>query len=234
MPLMRQPPPLLQQLLFDRTSHYSRKFQAKIRTYNAMFSLTLPGMKFDTTYSRGTVLQLCDYMVKLAIGLVPCFQKSVNLCNMLSYTYLTLIMRSKNRIQCFRDNKNIEKDIITNLKVMLDDKNVHAIVFRMARDVLKDNAFQDLKLKLISSRPGDSRVYNTPTVSEVAALIVGDVDIAELRDIIIHEHDGGLQRIDEFHPTYLGYQYPLIFAYGKDGYRDNILHKYQHKTIVTK
>ncbi|CAK8536782.1 unnamed protein product [Lathyrus sativus] len=117
---------------------------------------------------------------------------------------------------------------------MLDDNNVHAKAFRMERDVLRDCAFQDLRLKLILSRLGDGRVYNAPTILGVAALIVGDVDTVELRDIIIHERDGGLQRMDEFYPTYLGYQYPLIFTYGEDGYRDNILHKYQHETTVTK
>ncbi|CAK8544854.1 unnamed protein product [Lathyrus sativus] len=117
---------------------------------------------------------------------------------------------------------------------MLDESNVHAKACRMARDVLKESTFDDLKLKLISSRSGDGRVYNTPTISKVAALIVSDIDSTKLRDIIIHERDGGLQRIEEFHPTYLGYQYPLIFTYGEDGYRENILHRYKHEQTVTK
>jgi hypothetical protein len=117
---------------------------------------------------------------------------------------------------------------------MLDENNVHAKGFRMARDVLKDDNVNDLKLKLISERSTDGRIYNQPTVSEVAALIVGDVDSYEKRDIILHIRGGQLQRIDEFHPAYLSYQYPLIFPWGEDGFRDGILLKYQHETVVTK
>lgn len=67
---------------------------------------------------------------------------------------------------------------------MLDENNVHAKSFRMTRDMLKDKAYQKLRLKLISDRPGDGRVYNMPIVSEVFALIVGDIDSADQRDII--------------------------------------------------
>ena len=69
---------------------------------------------------------------------------------------------------------------------------------------------------------------------EVAALIVKDIDSASKRDITIRPHDGGLQRIDEFHYAYLAYKYPIIFTYGEDEYKKNILHKYQHENEVTK
>jgi hypothetical protein len=108
---------------------------------------------------------------------------------------------------------------------MLDEHNTHAKAFRMARTRLLDQDVGDLKLKLIARRKTDGRIYNKPTVSEVAALIVGDIDSAEKRDIILQARDGDLQRIDEFHPSYLAYQYPLIFPYGEDGYRDDISHR---------
>ena len=116
---------------------------------------------------------------------------------------------------------------------MLDECNVHAKAFRMARYVLKVNSYLDLKLRLITDRSEDGCVYNKPTLSEVDALIVGDIDSSFKQDIIVRPHEGGLQRIDEFHPAYLAYQYPLIFVYGEDGYRKNILHKYSHDKTVT-
>jgi len=76
------------------------------------------------------------------------------------------------------DNKDIDQHIVKDLKVMLDHNNVHAKAFRMARDMLIDGPVQDVKLKLISDRKTDGRIYNKPTVSEVAALIVGDIDSA--------------------------------------------------------
>jgi hypothetical protein len=117
---------------------------------------------------------------------------------------------------------------------MLDNHNVHAKGFRMARDRLKAGNVKDIKLRLIHSRNTDGRIYNQPTVSEVAALIVGDVDAADERDIIIQERGGKLERINEFHTSYLGYQYPLIFPYGEDGYRRGTLHKEQEDVIITK
>lgn len=71
---------------------------------------------------------------------------------------------------------------------MLYEHNVHAQSFRMARDRLCEEGVSDLKLRLISERRNDGRIYNQPTVSEVAALIVGDVDTAEKRDIIVQKN----------------------------------------------
>jgi hypothetical protein len=95
----------------------------------------------------------------------------------------------------------------------------------MARDKINEGHIQDLKLRLIADRKTDGRIYNQPTVSEVSALIVGDIDEADERDIIIQSQGGQLQRIDEFHASYLAYQYPLIFPYGEDGYRPKTAHR---------
>jgi hypothetical protein len=104
----------------------------------------------------------------------------------------------------------------------------------MAHDRLKEGNVKELKLRLIHNRNTDARIYNIPTVSEVAALIVGDVDEGETRDIIIQEQSGQLERISEFHPSYLGYQYPLLFPYGEDGFRRGTLHKELPNVPVTK
>lgn len=106
---------------------------------------------------------------------------------------------------------------------MLDKFNTHAKSFRMAADRLKNCSLPDLKLKLISDRSTDGRIYNHPTVSEVAALIVGDVDTGHKRDILLERQSGQLKRISEFHPSYLSYQYPLLFPYGEDGFRVGVL-----------
>jgi hypothetical protein len=117
---------------------------------------------------------------------------------------------------------------------MLDENNVHAKGFRMARDRLSQDHGNDFKLRLISERTTDGRIYNQPTVSEVAALIVGDVDYAPKRDIILEKQSGRLKRIDEFHPAYLAYQYPLIFPYGEDGYRRGTKLREEDDVIITK
>nr|XP_016503039.1 PREDICTED: uncharacterized protein LOC107821146 [Nicotiana tabacum] len=42
------------------------------------------------------------------------------------------------------------------------------------------------------------------------------------RDIIVESQSGQLQRINELNAAYLGLQYPLLFPYGEDGYREDI------------
>ena len=108
---------------------------------------------------------------------------------------------------------------------MLDDFNVHAKSFKMARDVYKDHSYDNLKLRLIAYRNKDGRVYNIPNVSKVAALIVGDVDNASPKDIIMEKRSGKLQRINELHTSYLGHKYPLLFPYNEDGNRHDVNHR---------
>jgi hypothetical protein len=55
--------------------------------------------------------------------------------------------------------------MIAALQKMLDQSNVHAKSFRMARDRLSEGGVQNLKIKLISERTTDGRIYNQPTVS---------------------------------------------------------------------
>jgi len=74
-------------------------------------------------------------------------------------------------------------------------------------------------LKLICDRQTDGRLYNLPKVVEVAALIVGNQQTGENRDIIVEKQSRRLKRIDELHPSYLPLQYPLLFPKGEDGYR---------------
>ncbi|CAH1415436.1 unnamed protein product [Lactuca virosa] len=116
--------------------------------------------------------------------------------------------------------------IIQFLKVMLDSNNVLVKSYRMVRDSLHENPGANLKLRLIGKIEQDGRTYNLPTSSEVAALIVGDIsDSVEKRDIVVQTSSGLLQRISELHPSYLALQYPLLFPYGDDGYRVDILHR---------
>lgn len=64
---------------------------------------------------------------------------------------------------------------------MLDEYNIHAKSFRMAAKRIKNCYVPDLKLRLMSERSIDGRIYNQPTVSEVVSLIVCDVDATTKR-----------------------------------------------------
>ncbi|KAI9178604.1 hypothetical protein LWI28_028422 [Acer negundo] len=89
----------------------------------------------------------------------------------------------------------------------------------MARDHFKASEFILIRLRLMRSRSNDSNVYNLPTRSEVATLIVGDLDDNVMRDIIVEHKSDGLQRISELHPSFMAMQYPLLFPYGEDSFQ---------------
>ena len=125
----------------------------------------------------------------------------------------------------FRIKDILDEEIIIGIKNMLDKHNRYAQKFRMARDKLQSLAICDLKLKLISDRQSDERLYNLSNTVKVAALIVGDEHTGNKRDIIIEKQTGVLKRINELHPAYLSLQYPLLYPKGEDDYRSNILHK---------
>lgn len=56
----------------------------------------------------------------------------------------------------------------------------------MARDRFKENEQQVVKLRLIGRRQTNGRTYNLTTTSEVAGLIIGDIDTSiDERDIIV-------------------------------------------------
>jgi hypothetical protein len=96
----------------------------------------------------------------------------------------------------------------------------------MARDRFREGNIHNLRLRLIESRLTDGRVQNLPTCSKIAAIIVGDIGVDNAyRDVIVDYKEGGLQRINELHPSFMSLQYPLLFPYGEDGYRFGILRK---------
>ena len=125
----------------------------------------------------------------------------------------------------FSQYSGIQSHIVSALSHMLDQHNSHAKSFRMARDRLAGDQPNNIKLQLIAARGKDGRVYNMPNVPEIAGLIVGDFHPGSKRDIIVETQNGELQKIHELHPSYLPLQYPLLFPYGEDRYRADILHR---------
>ena len=84
----------------------------------------------------------------------------------------------------------------------------------MARDHFRGGNIQHLRLHLIGIRSTDGRIQNLSTCSEIAAIIVGDIGVENAyRDVIVDYKEGGLQRINDLHPSYMSLQYPFIFPY---------------------
>ncbi|KAL5170455.1 Replication protein A DNA-binding subunit B [Glycine soja] len=216
LPLLQNPPKYLYQLF--------KNYQQNIRTYNMMFAFTSAGIKFDKSinHSRGPPTIRIQGQPCHRIGsMLPIPGKEPKFAQLYIFDTENEV---QNRINAISPHNQIQEHIVSQLSEMLDEYNVHAKTFRMARDRLQDVQVNNIKLKLIANREKDGRTYNVPTVPEVVALIVGDFDANSKRDIIIETQHGQLQRIHELHSSYLALQYPLLFPYGEDGYRPDILH----------
>ena len=131
--------------------------------------------------------------------------------------------------------KEIDRPLTKQLKAMLDKDNPLVEKFRMAGHRCSSSKDDNIRLRLIGKRPHDGRNYDLPTADEVAALIVGDIDLEyNERDIILHKQNGKTKRISELHVSYLPLQYPLLFPYAEDGYRTDIYHSHVTKDTPEK
>jgi len=149
----------------------------------------------------------------------------------------------QNRISATRcgDGKTpLDPSIVSGLQSMLDENNVLAQSFRMAREQFKNLDYHDYTLKLIGDR-NRRGTHGLPGADEVAALVIKDpTDETQGRDIIIEYKDVGPKRISEIHPKLMAMQYPLLFPYGEDGFtleipyqqKDGVAYKRNHVSML--
>ena len=106
----------------------------------------------------------------------------------------------------------MDDTIIEGLVNMLNEFNPLAQTFWMVRDRIEASSEQQLQIRLISNRQTNDRQYNSPSTSEIATLIVGDLgDGIDGKEIIIHDKKNRLS-----------FQYSILFPYGEDGFHDDI------------
>ncbi|OWZ01244.1 Helitron helicase [Phytophthora megakarya] len=75
----------------------------------------------------------------------------------------------------------------------------------------------DCELRLHVGHGTNPGTHNTPTASEVAAVII-DANAAQPRDIVLYTRQGGFNRIYETNTHYDPLQYPLLHPYGESGW----------------
>ncbi|XP_021975067.1 uncharacterized protein LOC110870171 [Helianthus annuus] len=229
-----KPPPSDYKSLYTSSDSKSIHFLKNIRRYNSMFSFTSMGGKVDNSINNGNspyVFRLSGENYHSIGSLIPTNGSKPKFSQLYIYDTENEVANrqfvlGESRKHSSSSTENLDFQIISELKAMLDSHNQLVKSYRMARDCFQRNPCENLKIRLIAKRNKDGRTYNLPTASEVAALIVGDIDtLFEPRDIIVKSKQGYLERISELHPSYLALQYPLLFVYGDDGYRIDILHR---------
>lgn len=90
----------------------------------------------------------------------------------------------------------------------------------MAKEVLAENEFADISIRIVAPGDSDGPQFNLPSTDELSCLVFNEVSLeAPSRDIIIHGRGTKLQRISSLHPAYMSLQYPLLFPYGERGFQ---------------
>ena len=105
---------------------------------------------------------------------------------------------------------------------MLLNHHQYAPIYCHAYEILERYDPDDDVSICLQVTPGhDRRRYNLPTADEVAVILPGmEGDSMQLsqRDIVLQNHAGGLQIINDLHPAYVPLYYVLLFPYGKNGW----------------
>ncbi|KAF8050555.1 hypothetical protein N665_1942s0005 [Sinapis alba] len=225
LPLLKEPPEALKKLI-EGNDPLSKHFQKNSRPYNMVFSFTSVGGKCERSVQKGigpNTFQLQGENYHLMGSLTPGDGKKAKFGQMYIVDTENEIENRTNALskpgQTYQSKKkdNLKKEIIELLMKMLDEVNPYVKQFRSAKDKFKMQPENAYHMRIVSDRVTDGRTYNTPTTSEVAALIPRDFNLdVDKRDIILQQNSGKLLRISEIHASYLALQYPLLFTYGED------------------
>ena len=225
LPPLREPPPYLRNLLRSEGQD-SVNFKENIRSYNSMFSFTSIGGAVDkeiNTRKGPYVFRLHGQNYHHIGTLLPQGIDKPRFAQLYIYNTENEV---ENRISASRCNDNkstVDPNIVKELKIMLDDNNILAKTFRMARDRFQEGDYHDYTLRILGKRNG---THNLPSASEVAALVVRDpTGESEGRDIVVEYKNMEPHRISEIHPKLMSMQYPLLFPYGEDGFKLEIPYK---------
>jgi hypothetical protein len=227
LPAQEEPPAYLERLL-NGDDKVSKKFRENIRSYNSMFAFTSTGGIVDKSINNGHA----PYVFRMHgqnyhhIGtLLPEEGTKPRWAQLYIYDTEHEVSNRISSAKCSGEQSSVAPKIVEGLKNMLDDNNVLAKTFRMARDRFKEEDFNDVTLKLIGKR-NRSGTHGLPSASEVAALVVRNADEECVgRDIIVEYKNMVPQRISEIHPKFMSLQYPLLYPYGEDGFTLEIPYK---------
>lgn len=219
LPLLNQPPSYLKYLLGTDSVELGINFRKNIRMYNSIFAFTSMGGRVykSINHARGPyVYRISGQNYHYFGSLLPEFGKKPQFAQLYIYDTENEI---QNRINCIIQEE-VEPQIVRRIREMLDEHNVLAKSFRMARNRYREQPQSEFHLRLLSERTKDGRQYNMKSSTEVAGLIIGELTDANFqRDVIVEHQKNGLQRITNLHPSFMSMSYPLIHPYGEDEYR---------------
>ncbi|CAL1370361.1 unnamed protein product [Linum trigynum] len=88
-----------------------------------------------------------------------------------------------------------------------------------------EDGVEELQLKLLAKREINSREYDLPSASEIAALIVDETGEETFSpDIVVQQRSTEMERISPYHPSLMALQYPVLFPYVEDRWHPSIFY----------
>ena len=106
--------------------------------------------------------------------------------------------------------------------------------FNFSKQAREKTNYRNICLRLNAAPSLDLRRYNTPTSSQVGALILdNNSGQAKTRDVILHAQNGRLQMISEIHSAYDPCQYPVLFPFGSSGWYPDAVQLKRSNRYVT-
>uniref|UniRef100_A0A0D3BGQ9 ATP-dependent DNA helicase n=1 Tax=Brassica oleracea var. oleracea TaxID=109376 RepID=A0A0D3BGQ9_BRAOL len=187
LPMLRESPLVIKQLLYGKDEK-SRYYHKNLRALNMLFSFTSLGGKVDRSIPNGVgpktfTLQGENY--HLMGSMKPDLGDSAKF----SQLYIVDIESEVDDRDSIKVKKQARrKQIIEDIIKVLDDVNPYVKQFRQARERLSMEPNEKFHMRIVSNREKDEWTYDTPTASEVSALILGDFNLEmDRRDIVLQE-----------------------------------------------
>ncbi|CAN1173376.1 hypothetical protein LINPERHAP2_LOCUS30637 [Linum perenne] len=231
LPLLEETPSLLDSLLSPNGDELSRHYRKHIRSYNAAFSWTSFGAKFNPHLlnSRGPYsLVLCGENYHYMGSILPLDGERPR------YSQLYVVdpaseVNDRLSKNVSSSTRTLNAELMSDLQDMLDETNVLTQSFRRVRDALHQPEYENFRLRITGSRVENDRRYELPTGTDLAGLIPGDFEPDhEDRDIIVNNKSTGLTRIISLNPLFDSLHFPLLFPHGNDGYHEMIRYSPLH------
>ncbi|CAN0900491.1 ATP-dependent DNA helicase PIF1 [Linum grandiflorum] len=236
LPLLPETPPLLDRLLDINGDAMSKHYRTHIRSYNAAFSWTSFGAKFDPRLlnSRGPYsLVLSGENYHYMGSLLPPEGRPPRYSQLYVHDPTSEVT---NRMSSVRGEAHkLNANLMAALQDMIDNYNVLAKSFRRVRDALREPTNHNLRLRIAGTRVEHNRMYELPTGTELAGLIPGDFSPThDDRDIIVNNRATGLCRITSLNPLFDSLHFPMLFPHGNDGYHNRIRYNPLHRDPLKK
>ncbi|XP_049360644.1 uncharacterized protein LOC125825341 [Solanum verrucosum] len=206
--------------LFTDESKEAKLFRKHIRAYNSIFAFTSFGVQLnkELASSRKGIYSF-KAQGQIYHDLPSLISKDERTRFFQLYFYDT-DHEVANRMSILQD-ANLSEEVMEKIRKIME-QNPHAEFFRQLKH---HSSFQNIEIRIAVNASLDQRVYNKPSVDQVATIWVdgNNPNIPFERDIVVHEHSGKKHRVKHYYGCYDPLQYPLILPNGEGGWHQGIV-----------